>query len=386
MRLSFWANEKAALSRNTSTMSTPYLPDSALDTLRISRRAVPSCLPAPPAAVPRNGKARSLYALPADPAGRTLRAVFTKASRRSPTAVRLQRPSSGTAVITGRGNSSSHSSIGSARTLPSRKAAEAEVLAMVRKRGWARSQCSSILTLESVGSSHASQRRFRMSAMATKTCGWVMNSVYQTHWIEPCLAPRLPAEKLNGTIQHPGGTLCLPERGRRVDRHDLHAQPPSEGAGEEPVADAFLGMAVARKNRTNRNRCSPMPSILGLSSSTSQGENAGLGQRGPYCPSGHRECGGGFAHGPAGFRGRGNDVVPEPCGGVGMAGGLVGEFKECAPGQARSPPCQQYWDPSTSTTPAIGMSRIRWKHRSSHRVGTTPHRGQPGGWSVSTTV
>ena len=36
----------------------------------------------------------------------------------------------------------------------------------------------------------------------------------------------------------------FPERGRGVDRDDLHAQPPLKRAGEEPVADALVVPAV----------------------------------------------------------------------------------------------------------------------------------------------
>lgn len=36
----------------------------------------------------------------------------------------------------------------------------------------------------------------------------------------------------------------FPERGRRVDRNDLHAQAPGQRAGEEPVTDALVVPAV----------------------------------------------------------------------------------------------------------------------------------------------
>lgn len=39
--------------------------------------------------------------------------------------------------------------------------------------------------------------------------------------------------------------------------------------------------------------------------------------------------------------------------------------------------CQQYLDQRTSTAPATGMSRIRWKRRSLRRVATTPQFGDP---------
>jgi hypothetical protein len=50
-------------------------------------------------------------------------------------------------------------------------------------------------------------------------------------------------------------------------------------------------------------------------------------------------------------------------------------------GQTGSSQCQRYLDQRTSTAPANGMSRIRWKRRSFRRVATTPQLGQPGGWS-----
>src|SRR6478672_6984965 len=46
---------------------------------------------------------------------------------------------------------------------------------------------------------------------------------------------------------------------------------------------------------------------------------------------------------------------------------------------------QRYLDQSTSTGPAIGISRSRWKRRSFRREAMTPQLGQPGSWSVSMT-
>lgn len=42
---------------------------------------------------------------------------------------------------------------------------------------------------------------------------------------------------------HPQG---FPERGRRIDRDDLHAEAPGQVPGEEPVSDALVVPAVDR--------------------------------------------------------------------------------------------------------------------------------------------
>jgi hypothetical protein len=79
-------------------------------------------------------------------------------------------------------------------------------------------------------------------------------------------------------------------------------------------------------------------------------------------------------------------VVPESGRGAGAARDLAVDSKNESRGQARSSQCQRYLDQRTSTAPATGMSRIRWKRRSFRRVATTPQLGQPGGWSVSTMI
>lgn len=88
-------------------------------------------------------------------------------------------PSSGTAVKMGNGAAGSHGWTASASELSLRNSDEADAAA-VRRSGWARAQCRSVVIMESVGSSHASHRRFRMSAMTTKTCGWVIEPIYQS--------------------------------------------------------------------------------------------------------------------------------------------------------------------------------------------------------------
>ncbi|BAS13775.1 hypothetical protein AHiyo8_20780 [Arthrobacter sp. Hiyo8] len=77
-------------------------------------------------------------------------------------------------------------------------------------------------------------------------------------------------------------------------------------------------------------------------------------------------------------------MVPEPAGGAGPAGTWAVDSKNESLPHAGSSQYQRYLDQRTSTAPATGMSRIRWKRRSFRREATTPHVGQPGGCSVST--
>jgi uncharacterized protein YodC (DUF2158 family) len=117
-----------------------------------------------------------------------------------------------------------------------------------------------------------------------------------------------------------------------------------------------------------------------------QPEQAGLRHGGLDHPPRHRETGSGLRDGPAGADDRVRELVPEPGRGAGTGRHLGVDSKNESLSHAGSSQYQRYLDQSTSTGPATGMSRIRWKRRSFRRVATTPQLGQPGGWSVSTMI
>jgi len=198
----------------------------------------------------------------------------------------------------------------------------------------------------------------------------------------------------------------FPERSRRVDRDDLHAQAPLKRPGEEPVPDAPVVPAVdhaqdlpvsrstmvvihdscrihdlasgSRKYRTDRNRCSSMPSIRGLNSSTS-----GRVRRQASVSAArtiHQDTANAAAVSDTArpelmtasttwSRSRPVDRA--------RRGTWAVDSKNESRGQPRSSQYQRYLDQSTYTTPATGMSRIRWKRRSFRRVATTPQVGSP---------
>lgn len=160
---------------------------------------------------------------------------------------------------------------------------------------------------------------------------------------------------------HPQG---LPERGRRVDRDDLHSGAPSQRAGEEPVSDALVVPAIddtqylpgVQVNDGCHPRLMPNPRARsGVAEEphgpepvfidtqhpraelihVGQGGQVGLVQRGPHRPPRDPERGRHLRDGMAGPDDRVNDLVPVPAGGPRPAGDLGGGFKEREPRTGR---------------------------------------------------
>jgi hypothetical protein len=205
----------------------------------------------------------------------------------------------------------------------------------------------------------------------------------------------------------------LSERRRRVDRHDLHRQPPLQGPGEQPVPDTLVVAAVnhaqdltgvqvndgchPRLEACPRLRCGVLevahrPETVLINAQhpraelvhVRQLEQTCFGHRGPDHPPGHSEARGGLRHGPAGADDSIHELVRSRLVERARRGTCGVDSKNDSRSHAGSSQYQRYLDQSTSTGPATGISRSRCTRRSFRRDAMTPQLGQPGGWSVST--
>jgi hypothetical protein len=173
------------------------------------------------------------------------------------------------------------------------------------------------------------------------------------------------------------------------DRHNLHGQPPGKRAAAQPVPDAlvlpattprtwpvsrFTIVVIQGSNRvqvfdsgswkscTDRNRCSSMPSILGLSLFTSGSRSRQASssatrtiQQKTAKPTVVSDAALPDRMTASTRWSRGRLVERSRRGNCGV------DSKNDNLPQAASSPCQRYLDQSTSTGPATGISRIRWK-------------------------
>ncbi len=103
-------------------------------------------------------------------------------------------------------------------------------------------------------------------------------------------------------------------------------------------------------------------------------EQIRLGDGSADHPPGHGEAEGCLRHCPAGANDGIHELVPKPARGTGTARHLGS--KNDSRSHSASSKYQRYLDQSTSTGPATGISRSRWKRRSFRREAMTPQLGQ----------